>query len=211
MAERRLVPAAAALRWPSTCCAGAFLRPAPPVGERHRGELQRQGCDEPVACEAHGTLAGARVLSGQWRKHCNTVRPQHAGPPAAGTRSRPVGNAATRKPSGSGRISRSSRHEAELSLCLDHPVRAGQRLPCRGSACRRQASGLQASTWWTIVVVTIFYLLPQQTRERRRHKDAQAPRRREPGRQGRSPEHGSGRAAKRPARPIQQVDRCLPV
>ncbi len=33
--------------------------------------------DEMLACEAFNTLAEARVLIEQWRKHCNTVR-QHS-------------------------------------------------------------------------------------------------------------------------------------
>ena len=34
--------------------------------------------DELLACEAPGTLAEARVLIEQWRRHTNTVRPHSA-------------------------------------------------------------------------------------------------------------------------------------
>ena len=56
----------------------AFIEPGSPWENGYVESFNGKFRDELLACEAFNTLAEARVLIEQWRKHYNTVRPHSA-------------------------------------------------------------------------------------------------------------------------------------
>ena len=69
----------------------AYIEPGSPWENGYVESFNGKFRDELLACEAFNTLAEARVLIEQWRKHYNNGAPaQLVGLPAPGTRGRPA-------------------------------------------------------------------------------------------------------------------------